>query len=243
MPTDARPVRRDRRCRVGSGAFRCQVGQLRRLHEVRRQGVLAAGGSIRSRRPRRPADLPGAPAHPEPHDAILLQSMGSTSTTSRPRRALRGRGAVTQDAVPPPPRPLGLAGMTRTSLLTYRSAPVPLVLVALVRTLPEAVLLIGSELAYGGASSRLRQLVQELLTLLPELRWGSCRSRRPRCRSSTWSTQVRQRLGRPRASRRTVLAAGRGRLRHRHRDPPGPPGPADPGIDLFAARRSRRPAS
>jgi len=79
---------------------------------------------------------------------------------------------VTQDAGPPPARPLGLAGIMRTSLLTYRSVPVPLVLVALVSTLPEAVLLIGSQLAYGGPSSRLRQLVQELLTLLPQLLLG-----------------------------------------------------------------------
>ena len=88
---------------------------------------------------------------------------------------------MTQDAGPPPARPLGLAGIMRTSLLTNRSVPVPLVLVALVSTLPEAGPLIGSQLAYGGPSSRLRQLVQELLTLLPQLLWGSCRSRRPRC--------------------------------------------------------------
>ncbi len=42
----------------------------------------------------------------------------------------------------------------RILLLTYRLVPVPLVLVALVSTLPEFVPLIGSQLAYGGASSR-----------------------------------------------------------------------------------------
>jgi hypothetical protein len=60
----------------------------------------------------------------------------------------------------------------RTALTTYRAVPVPLVLVALVSTLPEAILLIGSQLAYGGPSTRLRELVQELLTLLPQLLLG-----------------------------------------------------------------------
>lgn len=73
---------------------------------------------------------------------------------------------------PPPARPLGLAGIMRTALATYRAVPVPFVLVALVSTLPEAVLLIGSQVAYGGPSSRLRELVQELLTLLPQLLLG-----------------------------------------------------------------------
>jgi len=79
---------------------------------------------------------------------------------------------VSADAAPRPAQPLGLAGIMRTALVTYRAVPVPLILVALVSTLPEAVLLIGSQLAYGGPSTRLRELIQELLTLLPQLVLG-----------------------------------------------------------------------
>jgi len=60
----------------------------------------------------------------------------------------------------------------RAALTMYRAVPVPFILVALVSTLPEAILLIGSQLAYGGPSTRLRELVQELLTLLPQLLLG-----------------------------------------------------------------------
>jgi len=60
----------------------------------------------------------------------------------------------------------------RAALTMYRAVPVPFILVALVSTLPEAILMIGSQLAYGGPSTRLRELVQELLTLLPQLLLG-----------------------------------------------------------------------
>ena len=74
--------------------------------------------------------------------------------------------------VAPPARPLGLAGIMRTALVSYRATPLPFILVALVSTLPEAILLIGSQIAYGGPSTRLRELVQELLTLIPQLVLG-----------------------------------------------------------------------
>jgi len=79
---------------------------------------------------------------------------------------------VSADFAPPPAQPLGLAGIMRAALTMYRAVPVPFILVALVSTLPEAILLIGSQLAYGGPSTRLRELVQELLTLLPQLLLG-----------------------------------------------------------------------
>jgi hypothetical protein len=79
---------------------------------------------------------------------------------------------VSADYAPPPARPLGLAGIMRTALTMYRAVPIAFMLVALVSTLPEAILLIGSQLAYGGPSTRLRELVQELLTLLPQLLLG-----------------------------------------------------------------------
>lgn len=79
---------------------------------------------------------------------------------------------MTADYAPPPAQPLGLAGIMRTALTMYRAVPVPFMLVALVSTLPEAILLIGSQLTYGGPSTRVRELVQELLTLLPQLLLG-----------------------------------------------------------------------
>ena len=79
---------------------------------------------------------------------------------------------MSADAAPPPARPLGLAGIMRTALVTYRAMPLPFILVALVSTLPEAILLIGSQLAYSGPSTRLRELIQETLALLPQLVLG-----------------------------------------------------------------------
>ncbi len=73
---------------------------------------------------------------------------------------------------PPPAVPLGLAGIMRTALTMYRAAPLALVLVALVSTLPYELLLAGSQIAYGPTTSDVRALLQDAISLLPQLLLG-----------------------------------------------------------------------
>lgn len=73
---------------------------------------------------------------------------------------------------PPPAQPLGLAGIMRTALAMYRQAPVPFILVALVSTLPYEILLAGSQIAYGSARSDVRALLQDAISLVPQLLLG-----------------------------------------------------------------------
>jgi len=60
----------------------------------------------------------------------------------------------------------------RTALAMYRAAPLSFVLVALVSTLPEELLLTGSQLAYGTSSNQLRAILREFIGLLPQLLLG-----------------------------------------------------------------------
>jgi hypothetical protein len=72
----------------------------------------------------------------------------------------------------PPPQRLGLAAIMQSAIRVYVAAPLPFLIAALVSTLPEAVLLIGSDLAYGTGGGHVRGLLQRILPLTPQVLLG-----------------------------------------------------------------------
>jgi hypothetical protein len=73
---------------------------------------------------------------------------------------------------PPPSGQLGLGGIMRATIRLYRTAPLPFLIAALVSTLPESILLIGSDLTSGPAGGHVRGLLQRVLPLTPQLLLG-----------------------------------------------------------------------
>lgn len=73
---------------------------------------------------------------------------------------------------PPPARPLGLGGILTTALALFRVAPGAFILVAAVSTVPGAVLLIASDLAYGTEGTAGQQLLRLVVQVIPILLLG-----------------------------------------------------------------------
>ena len=75
------------------------------------------------------------------------------------------RGAFT----PPPPAPLGLGGIMSTALAAFRAAPLPLMGIALVSTLPVALLATAGDISYGAPGDGTEQALRALVQLIPVL--------------------------------------------------------------------------
>lgn len=70
---------------------------------------------------------------------------------------------------PPEEGRLGLGGIMATSLAMFRAAPWPLLVIALVSTLPLAVLTTVSEISYGPAEGSEEQALRAIVQLVPVL--------------------------------------------------------------------------
>lgn len=70
---------------------------------------------------------------------------------------------------PPPPAPLGLGGIMSAALAMFRAAPLPLMGIALVSTLPVALLATAGDITYGPADGSLQEALRALVQLIPVL--------------------------------------------------------------------------
>lgn len=74
-----------------------------------------------------------------------------------------------RDYHPPAPRPMGLGGILSASLTLFRVAPLALIVIAAVSTVPVAILATSSEVAYGPAGTTGEQALRALVQLIPVL--------------------------------------------------------------------------
>ncbi|HWH13450.1 MAG TPA: hypothetical protein VNT51_01805 [Miltoncostaeaceae bacterium] len=73
---------------------------------------------------------------------------------------------------PPAPGPLGLGGIMSNALAMFRAAPLALIVVALVSTLPVALLATAGDITYGPAEGSTEQALRALVQLVPVLLLG-----------------------------------------------------------------------
>lgn len=71
--------------------------------------------------------------------------------------------------IPPEEGRLGLGGIMATALAMFRAAPLPLMVIALVSTLPVALLTTVSDIAYGPAEGSEEQALRAMVQLVPVL--------------------------------------------------------------------------